>query len=99
MSEQCGQYMDNHTNDVKIQCRTDSLSMVNKTVPFALPCLIDDNDGSYVVNSDKDNDGSDSNTNELEEFKEDVDNEEVDEDEEGKDGDSNDNCRIRRRLW
>jgi hypothetical protein len=60
---QFGQYINSLTMEMKMQCRTNSLSMVNKIVPYVLPFLLDDDDGSNMVNRDVDDDDSDSDDN------------------------------------
>jgi hypothetical protein len=60
ISKRLGQNVDSLTTEMKWQCRTDSLSMVYKIVPFVLPFLTDDDGGSNVLNSDDDDDYIDS---------------------------------------
>jgi hypothetical protein len=45
--------------EMKMQCRTDSLLLVTKIVPFVLPFLTDEDEGSNVVNRDYDNEDAD----------------------------------------
>jgi cobalamin biosynthesis protein CobT len=90
ISERFGQNVDSLTIEMKLQCRTDSLSMVNKIVPFVLPFLTDDDGGSNVVNSDDDDDNSDSDDEDEDEEEDGIFDDNGDEEAENNDGDGDD---------
>ena len=90
ISEQFGQNVNSLTTEMKLQCRADSLSMVNKIVSFVLPFLTDDDGSSNVVTSNDDDEDSDSNDEDEDEDEDGIYDDNGDEEEDNNDGNGDD---------